>query len=100
LHGQKASRPQATLCAAAALAAAASALQESLFSAGVWRAGLVGLLWYAGAFPLLFWQHCIVQVRWSGFCCLDVKNNTCCDACRTMLFWQHCLVQLVGEGAT
>jgi hypothetical protein len=39
-----------------------AALQESLFSAGVWRAGLVGLLWYAGAFPLLFWQHCIVQV--------------------------------------
>jgi hypothetical protein len=44
-------------------AAAAAALQESLFSAGVWRAGLVGLLWYAGAFPLLFAQHCMVQVR-------------------------------------
>jgi hypothetical protein len=47
----------------AAAAAAAAGLQESLFSAGVWRSGLVGLLWYAGAFPLLFWQHCLVQVR-------------------------------------
>jgi hypothetical protein len=34
---------------------------ESPMSAFLWRSGVIGLIWYAGAFPLLFWQHLIVQ---------------------------------------
>jgi hypothetical protein len=30
-------------------------------SAFLWRSGIIGLIWYAGAFPLLFWQHLLVQ---------------------------------------
>ncbi|WIA32610.1 hypothetical protein OEZ86_003413 [Tetradesmus obliquus] len=37
---------------------------ESPMSALLWRSGVIGLIWYAGAFPLLFWQHLLVQ---SGF---------------------------------
>ncbi|WIA23174.1 hypothetical protein OEZ86_010066 [Tetradesmus obliquus] len=56
--------------------------QESLFSAGVWRSGLVGLLWYAGAFPLLFWQHCLVQAvfllaYWSSLAPAVVRSLLC-----------------------
>jgi hypothetical protein len=34
---------------------------ESPMSAFLWRSGIIGLIWYAGAFPLLFWQHLLVQ---------------------------------------
>lgn len=37
---------------------------ESPMSAFLWRSGVIGLIWYAGAFPLLFWPHLLVQ---SGF---------------------------------
>jgi hypothetical protein len=34
---------------------------ESPMSAFLWRSGIIGLIWYTGAFSLLFWQHLLVQ---------------------------------------
>lgn len=61
---------------------------ESPMSAFLWRSGIIGLIWYAGAFPLLFWQHALVQTGGcSDHCCPPmckpftcVSNWTSCES--------------------
>ncbi|KAF8071342.1 hypothetical protein HT031_001426 [Scenedesmus sp. PABB004] len=49
------------VCGVGGITASAGGGGESAMSALIWRSGVIGMAWFAGAFPLTFWQHLLVH---------------------------------------
>ncbi|GBF99293.1 hypothetical protein Rsub_12053 [Raphidocelis subcapitata] len=52
---------------------------ETLFSALMWRSGLIATLWYAGAFPLLLRHHLPVQLASAAVYAARLSAAACAD---------------------